>query len=40
MTAVVIGASRVAQVEDGVGALNNLAFSAEELQTIETILAG
>ena len=40
MTSALIGASRVAQVEDAVGALNKLAFSADELQTIEQILAG
>ncbi len=40
MTSALIGASRVAQIDDAVGTLNNLAFTAEELQTIETILAG
>ncbi len=39
MTSVLIGASRVEQIEDAVGALNNLAFSAEELQRIESILS-
>jgi L-glyceraldehyde 3-phosphate reductase len=39
MTSALIGASRVAQIEDAVGALQNLAFSTEELQTIEQILA-
>ena len=39
MTSALVGASRVAQVEDNVAALNNLAFSAEELQTIEDVLA-
>jgi len=39
MTSALVGASRVAQVEDNVAALKNLAFSAEELQTIEGILA-
>ncbi len=40
MTSVLIGASRIAQIEDAVGTLNNLSLSAEELQTIETILKG
>jgi L-glyceraldehyde 3-phosphate reductase len=39
MTSALIGASRVAQIEDAVGALQNLAFSTEELQTIEQILS-
>ncbi len=39
MTSALIGASRVAQIEDAVGALNNLAFSEAELQAIEAILA-
>jgi L-glyceraldehyde 3-phosphate reductase len=39
MTSVLIGASRVTQIEDAVGSLNNLAFSAEELTQIERILA-
>jgi L-glyceraldehyde 3-phosphate reductase len=39
MTSALLGASRVAQIEDAVGALQNLAFSDEELQTIEQILA-
>ncbi len=38
MTSALIGASRVSQVEDSVGALKNLTFSAEELKTIEVIL--
>ena len=40
MTSALIGASRVSQVEDCVGALDNLSFSAEELATIESILRG
>lgn len=40
MTSALIGASKVSQIEDIVAALNNLDFSAEELQAIETILAG
>lgn len=40
MTSALIGASRVAQIEDAVGALNNLTLTAEELQAIETILKG
>jgi L-glyceraldehyde 3-phosphate reductase len=40
ITSVLIGASRTAQVDDAVGALNNLAFSSDELQAIEKILGG
>jgi L-glyceraldehyde 3-phosphate reductase len=40
MTSALIGASRVAQIDEAVGALDQLAFSAEELQAIETILPG
>ena len=40
MTSALIGASRVKQVEDAVGALNTLDFSAQELDRIENILAG
>ena len=40
MTSALIGASRVSQVEDCVGALDNLNFSADELATIESILKG
>jgi L-glyceraldehyde 3-phosphate reductase len=39
MTSVLIGASRVAQIDDAVGALQNLAFAESELQSIEKILA-
>jgi L-glyceraldehyde 3-phosphate reductase len=38
MTSALIGASRVTQIENAVGALNQLSFSAEELQKIEEIL--
>jgi L-glyceraldehyde 3-phosphate reductase len=38
MTSALIGASRIAQIEDAVAALNNLAFTTEELQTIDAIL--
>lgn len=38
MTSVLIGASKVSQIEDAVGALNKLEFSEEELQEIENIL--
>jgi L-glyceraldehyde 3-phosphate reductase len=38
MTSALIGASRVAQVEDAVGTLGNLEFSNDELERIETIL--
>jgi L-glyceraldehyde 3-phosphate reductase len=40
MTSALIGASRPEQIEEIVAALNNLEFSAEELQKIEQILAG
>jgi len=39
VTSAVIGASRVAQIEDGVGALKKLEFAREELDTVEKILA-
>ncbi|MGX7198954.1 L-glyceraldehyde 3-phosphate reductase [Enterococcus nangangensis] len=39
VASVLIGASRVSQLEDNVKALNNLAFTAAELQAIEDILA-
>jgi L-glyceraldehyde 3-phosphate reductase len=38
MTSALIGASRVAQIEEIVGALANLQFSADELNAIDTIL--
>jgi L-glyceraldehyde 3-phosphate reductase len=40
MTSALIGASRVQQVEDCVGSLDNLEFSQEELAAIDRILAG
>jgi L-glyceraldehyde 3-phosphate reductase len=39
VTSAVIGASKVAQIEDGVGALKRLQFAREELEAIEKILA-
>jgi L-glyceraldehyde 3-phosphate reductase len=39
VTSALVGASKVSQVEDNVGALKNLKFSAEELSRIEGILA-
>jgi len=39
MTSALIGASRVEQIEQNIAALNNLQFSAGELQRIEQILA-
>jgi L-glyceraldehyde 3-phosphate reductase len=39
VTSALIGASRTGQIEDAVGALSRLDFSAEELHRIETILA-
>ncbi len=38
MTSVLIGASKVEQIEDAVGTLNRLGFTAEELEQIEIIL--
>jgi L-glyceraldehyde 3-phosphate reductase len=38
MTSVLIGASKVSQIEDAVGMLNKVEFSSEELQEIENIL--
>jgi L-glyceraldehyde 3-phosphate reductase len=40
ITSVLIGASEVAQIDDAIGMLNNLSFTNEELQSIETILKG
>jgi L-glyceraldehyde 3-phosphate reductase len=40
VTAALVGASRVSQVEDSVATLNNLDFTQEELSSIEKILAG
>ena len=40
VTSALIGASRVAQIDDAVGTLTNLTLSADELAAIETILAG
>jgi L-glyceraldehyde 3-phosphate reductase len=38
MTSVLVGASRVSQIEDNVAALDKLEFAAEELEAIEHIL--
>lgn len=38
ITSVLIGASRVSQIEECVGALDRLSFTTEELQRIDTIL--
>jgi L-glyceraldehyde 3-phosphate reductase len=40
MTSAVIGASRVEQIDDAVGAIQGPGFSAEELETIDNILNG
>lgn len=40
VTSVLVGASSVAQLDDNLACLNNLAFSAEELHKIENILSG
>ncbi|MHB9031557.1 MAG: L-glyceraldehyde 3-phosphate reductase [Anaerolineae bacterium] len=39
MTSALVGASRVAQIEESVATLKNLAFAAEELDAIEAALA-
>ena len=39
VTSVLIGASRLSQLEDNLKALDNLAFSTQELQAIDTLLA-
>lgn len=39
ITSALIGASRPQQIEDSIGALNNLVFSTEELTAIDAILA-
>ena len=38
VTSVLIGASKTSQIEDAVGMLNNLHFTAEELEAIDAIL--
>lgn len=38
VTSVIIGASKVSQIEDAVGILDNMEFTTEELQLIEEIL--
>jgi L-glyceraldehyde 3-phosphate reductase len=40
VTSALVGTSKVSQVDDNVAALKNLKFSAEELSTIDGILAG
>jgi L-glyceraldehyde 3-phosphate reductase len=40
VTSALIGASKVEQIEDAVGALSNLDFSSEELNMIDNILRG
>ena len=40
VTSALIGASKVSQVDDCVGATRNLNFSGDELAQIEKILAG
>jgi L-glyceraldehyde 3-phosphate reductase len=40
MTSVVVGASRVEQLEDAIGALGNLTFTRQELETIDAVLLG
>ncbi|MCL4393785.1 MAG: L-glyceraldehyde 3-phosphate reductase [Chloroflexi bacterium] len=40
MTSALIGASRVSQIDDAVGALDHLSFAPEELETIDRTLNG
>ena len=40
MTSVLIGASKISQIEDAVGALQHLEFTSTELEQIESILNG
>lgn len=40
ITSALIGASRVAQIDENVQALNNLSFTADELAHIDAVLAG
>jgi L-glyceraldehyde 3-phosphate reductase len=40
VTSALVGTSKVSQVDDNIGALKNLKFSAEELRKIDGILAG
>jgi L-glyceraldehyde 3-phosphate reductase len=40
MTSVVIGASRISQIEDAVGTLQHLSFSKEEIKEIDAVLTG
>jgi aryl-alcohol dehydrogenase-like predicted oxidoreductase len=39
MASALVGASRVEQIEQCVGAVNNVKFAADELQCIDGILA-
>jgi L-glyceraldehyde 3-phosphate reductase len=39
VTTALIGASKVSQIEDNLGALKNLKFSSDELSQIDRILA-
>jgi L-glyceraldehyde 3-phosphate reductase len=38
ITSALIGASKIEQVEDAIGALNNLSFTDNELKSIDKIL--
>jgi L-glyceraldehyde 3-phosphate reductase len=38
ITSVLIGASKISQIDDGLKAVKNIVFSTEEIQSIETIL--
>jgi L-glyceraldehyde 3-phosphate reductase len=40
MTSVLVGASKVSQIEDSVGALANLSFSDDRIQAIDAIIIG
>jgi len=38
ITSALVGASSVAQLEDNLGALDNISFSSQELDSIESVL--
>jgi L-glyceraldehyde 3-phosphate reductase len=40
ITSLIVGASKVEQIDGSVGALDNLKFSGEELQQINAVLSG
>ena len=40
VTSALIGASKISQIEDNLGAIKNLSFSPDELTAINRILSG